>query len=50
LCKQTNGNPNQQSLLKGWELMVMYAYSFPPTKDFEGWFKQVSQKSVVVVG
>lgn len=40
LCKQTNDNPNPQSLTKGWELFVMCAYSFPPTKDFEDWLRQ----------
>jgi hypothetical protein len=40
LCKQTNDNPNPQSLAKGWELFVMCAYSFPPTKDFEDWLRQ----------
>ena len=28
-----------QNNIKGWELFVMCAYSFPPTKDFEGWLR-----------
>jgi len=39
VCKQTNNNPNTESCEKGWQLMILYAETFPPTKEFEGFLR-----------
>ena len=35
LCKQTNGNMQEESLRRGWELMAICLTFFPPTPEFE---------------
>eukprot|EP01084_Bolivina_argentea_P255754 430300_1 len=34
LCKQTNGNPSVDSLIKGWKLMAICCAVFPPSDEF----------------
>ncbi|VDD82035.1 unnamed protein product [Mesocestoides corti] len=34
LCKQTTGNYNADSLMRGWELLCICLYFFPPNKVF----------------
>nr|CDS15206.1 rho GTPase activating protein 39 [Echinococcus granulosus] len=34
LCKQTTGNYNADSLMRGWELICICLYFFPPNKVF----------------
>merc|ERR1719361_2851204 len=34
LCKQTEGNPSVDSLIKGWKLMAICCAIFPPSDEF----------------
>jgi hypothetical protein len=35
LCKHTSSNPNAESLVRAWKLMVLCVGNFPPTSTFE---------------
>ncbi|KAI9142002.1 hypothetical protein BKA69DRAFT_1070956 [Paraphysoderma sedebokerense] len=39
VCKQLTENPNNDSILKGWELISVIVVTFPPSKNFEDYLK-----------
>ena len=39
ICKQLTGNPNENSIKAGWELMAVVLVQFPPSKNFEAYLK-----------
>ena len=48
LCKQTNGNPNLESLRRGWELLALCLGFFPPSTRFENVLKDYIQQHSMI--
>ncbi|KAF9453926.1 hypothetical protein P691DRAFT_755001 [Macrolepiota fuliginosa MF-IS2] len=44
LMKQLTGNPNPESIFKGWQFLCVLLISFPPSKDFETYLQGFIQK------
>lgn len=39
LMKQLSGNPNQESVFKGWQMLCVLLIAFPPSKNFETYLR-----------
>ncbi|KAL1116664.1 hypothetical protein AAG570_005136, partial [Ranatra chinensis] len=39
ICRQTTENPRRDSLIKGWELMAICLYFFPPSPKFQAYLE-----------
>lgn len=39
ICRQTTENPRKESLRKGWELMAICLYFFPPSPKFQAYLE-----------
>ncbi|KNC74048.1 hypothetical protein SARC_13394, partial [Sphaeroforma arctica JP610] len=39
VCKQMTNNPNEESVIRGWEILVMLLHVFPPSHLFEGYIE-----------
>lgn len=46
ICKQTNGNPKQESTIKGWELMSFFLATFPPSKNLKSFLLDHCKKAI----
>eukprot|EP01089_Gocevia_fonbrunei_P014907 TRINITY_DN4223_c0_g1_i4.p1 TRINITY_DN4223_c0_g1~~TRINITY_DN4223_c0_g1_i4.p1 ORF type:complete len:307 (+),score=49.60 TRINITY_DN4223_c0_g1_i4:649-1569(+) len=46
LCKQTTSCPAPEILIKGWKLIILCLFTFPPTKDFEGWLRKYIEERI----
>lgn len=44
LMKQLNGNPNTESVFKGWQMLCVLLTSFPPSKNFETYLRSFMQQ------
>ncbi|KAF9564759.1 hypothetical protein CPC08DRAFT_228969 [Agrocybe pediades] len=45
LMKQLTGNPNRDSVFKGWQLFCVLLVSFPPSKNFETYLRAFIQSN-----
>ncbi|OBZ66582.1 Rho GTPase-activating protein 39 [Grifola frondosa] len=45
VMKQLNGNPNPESMFKGWQLMCVLLVTFPPSKNFETYLRSYFQQA-----
>jgi hypothetical protein len=45
IIKQLTGNPNPDSVRKGWDLMLICLHSFPPTTAFESFLQMFLRES-----
>lgn len=39
LMKQLSGNPNPESVFKGWQMLCVLLIAFPPSKNFEAYLR-----------
>ncbi|KDQ63918.1 hypothetical protein JAAARDRAFT_117739 [Jaapia argillacea MUCL 33604] len=44
VMKQLSGNPNTESVFKGWQLLCVLLITFPPSKDFEPYLQSFMQQ------
>ncbi|KAJ8596373.1 RhoGAP-domain-containing protein [Rhizopogon salebrosus TDB-379] len=44
LMKQLNGNPNPESVFKGWQMLCVLLTAFPPSKNFETYLRSFIQQ------
>ncbi|KAG1812552.1 uncharacterized protein BJ212DRAFT_1569642 [Suillus subaureus] len=44
LMKQLNGNPNTESVFKGWQMLCVLLTAFPPSKNFETYLRSFMQQ------
>ena len=44
LCKQTTLNPRMESTIKGWELMIYFLATFPPSKALKNFLTDYIEK------
>ncbi|KAI8826685.1 Rho GTPase activation protein [Fimicolochytrium jonesii] len=44
MCKQLKGNPDQDSVYRGWILLCVITIAFPPSKNFEEYMKNFVQE------
>ncbi|KAG2128032.1 uncharacterized protein EDB93DRAFT_1185435 [Suillus bovinus] len=44
LMKQLNGNPNPESVFKGWQMLCVLLTAFPPSKNFETYLRSFMQQ------
>ncbi|KAJ7874752.1 hypothetical protein B0H14DRAFT_3552219 [Mycena olivaceomarginata] len=42
--KQLTGNPNPESVFKGWQLLCVLLITFPPSKNFEAYLRSFIQQ------
>lgn len=47
VIKQLNGNPNKDSLFRGWQLLGVVLITFPPSKNFEPYVRSFVQQKTV---
>ncbi|CCM00835.1 uncharacterized protein FIBRA_02877 [Fibroporia radiculosa] len=45
LTKQLSGNPNTESVFKGWQFLCVLLVTFPPSKDFETYLQSFLQQA-----
>ncbi|PCH43832.1 hypothetical protein WOLCODRAFT_138616 [Wolfiporia cocos MD-104 SS10] len=45
VLKQLTGNPNTESIFKGWQLLCVLLVTFPPSKDFETYLQSYLQQA-----
>ncbi|THH00833.1 hypothetical protein EW026_g1764 [Hermanssonia centrifuga] len=45
VMKQLNGNPNPESVFKGWQLLCVLLVTFPPSKNFEASLRNFLQRA-----
>lgn len=45
VMKQLTGNPNTESIFKGWQLLCVLLATFPPSKDFETYLRSYLQQA-----
>ncbi|KAH7912259.1 Rho GTPase activation protein [Hygrophoropsis aurantiaca] len=44
LMKQLSGNPNPESVFKGWQMLCVLLITFPPSKNFETYLRSFMQQ------
>ncbi|KAH7920691.1 RhoGAP-domain-containing protein [Leucogyrophana mollusca] len=44
LMKQLSGNPNAESVFKGWQMLCVLLITFPPSKNFETYLRSFMQQ------
>ncbi|KAH8828142.1 hypothetical protein DL96DRAFT_1463603 [Flagelloscypha sp. PMI_526] len=44
IMKQLTGNPSQESVFKGWQLLCVTLSTFPPSKNFETYLRSFMQQ------
>jgi Rho GTPase-activating protein 39 len=47
VMKQLTGNPNQESIFRGWQLLCVLLVTFPPSKNFETYLAAFIQQHVM---
>ncbi|KAI1785369.1 hypothetical protein LXA43DRAFT_976250 [Ganoderma leucocontextum] len=45
VMKQLNGNPNTESIFRGWQLVSVLLVTFPPSKNFETYLQSYIQQA-----
>ncbi|EJF57744.1 hypothetical protein DICSQDRAFT_157170 [Dichomitus squalens LYAD-421 SS1] len=45
VMKQLNGNPNTESVFRGWQLLCVLLVTFPPSKNFEAYLRSYIQQA-----
>ncbi|KAI5118195.1 hypothetical protein M0805_005549 [Coniferiporia weirii] len=51
LVKQVTGNPNPESVFRGWQLLCVLLVTFPPSKNFEAYLRSfISQHAFQTEG
>lgn len=46
LMKQLSGNPNPESVFKGWQMLCVLLIAFPPSKNFETYLRSFIQQRI----